>query len=238
VKIVNLRGYEAEYRRGGPSRRNHARRWQIRHHRCVLRRLPQTNSVANPYELREALQRIQPSKLTKVLRRVWLLESIRANMLYYASEIDLAAVRWCSLPGDGVAPAFSMCNEMRDSILEDVNKIRATYGKDWVTNQLRTRPNRDSFLPNSEAIITNAVVAQHRQRLALGAVWNLSRPILGNPPAPAQSDLADNVARCCTGKVDICGQMHLCQHVAQETTGYESVRSGQVFRRRLLRPEV
>lgn len=111
--------------------------------------LQQMNCVADHEELPEISQYVQPSKLTRAQRRLWLLESIRANMLYYATEIECRAMRGRSLPCDGIAPAFATCNELWDSVLEEVDKIRATYDKDWVTNQLRTRPNRDLSSPES-----------------------------------------------------------------------------------------
>lgn len=121
------------------------------------------NGVANHENLPEISQHVQPSKLTRAERRLWLLESIRANMLCYAAEIEWRAKRGCSLPFDGIVPSFAMCDEMRDSVLKDVDKIRATYDKNWVTDELGTRP------PESESeIITKTVVARYRQRLALG----------------------------------------------------------------------
>lgn len=90
--------------------------------------------------LAEISQYVQPSELTRAERRLWLLESIRANMLCYAAEFEWRAMRGCSLPCDGIAPAFTMCKEMRDDALEEVDKIRATYDTNWVTNQLGTRP--------------------------------------------------------------------------------------------------
>lgn len=119
------------------------------------------NCVANHEKLPEISQYVQPSKLTRAERRLWLLESIRANMLCYAAEIEWRAMRGCSLPCDGIAPAFTMCKEMRDDALEEVDKIRATYDKNWVTNQLRTRRSK-----SGPEIITKIVVTQHRQRLA------------------------------------------------------------------------
>lgn len=97
------------------------------------------NPLANRKELPEISQHVQPSKLTNAQRRVWLLESIRANMLCYAAEIECRAMRRCSLQFDGIAPAFAMCDEMLNSVLKDVDEIRATYDENWVANQLGAR---------------------------------------------------------------------------------------------------
>jgi len=135
---LSLRTARGKCKYSGPRRADRMSRWRIHRHPGALQRLHEMDLLTNPYELRRALQRIQPSKLTRLQRRLWLLESVRANMLYYASEFEAAALRESSLPSDGIATAFSMCKEMRDSILEGVDEIRATYHQDWVTDQLGT----------------------------------------------------------------------------------------------------
>lgn len=118
--------------------------------------LQQMNCVADHEALPEISQFVQPSKLTRAERRLWLLESIRANMLYYAAELESGAMRGCSLPSDGLLPAFTMCDEMRNDLLEEAEKIRATYHENWIANQLGTRP------PESGSeIITKIVDGQH-----------------------------------------------------------------------------
>jgi len=171
-----LRTARGEDKYSGPRRPDHMSRWRIRRYPGVLQRLHEMDLITDPYELRRALQRIQPSKLTRAQRRVWLLESVRANMLYYASEFEAAALRGSSLPSDGIAPAFSICKEMRDSILEGVNEIRATYHRNWVSDQLGTQR------PESEPeIVTNSVVMKHRHVVAYAVMLNLSRPKCGDP---------------------------------------------------------
>lgn len=173
---LSLRTAGGECKYSGPRRPNDISRWRIRRHPGVLQRLQEMDLLTDHYELRRALLRIHPSELTRAQRRVWLLESVRANMLYYASEFEAGALRGSSLSSDGIAPAFSMCKEMRDSILEGVEEIRATYHKNWVRDQLGKQR------PESEPeIVTNAVVTSHRHVVAYAVMSNLSRPIWGDP---------------------------------------------------------
>ncbi len=133
------KGYGGQDDGYDPGRSNHVHRWQTPRRRCILKRSATDELRSEPRRASRNLAIRSAVETYTSKRRLWLLESIRTNMPRYATALEWRTMRGCSLPSDGIMPAFSMCGEMRDEFFQEVDKIRATYDENWVANQLRAR---------------------------------------------------------------------------------------------------